>query len=104
MNAIPFFSVELGIALSVLALGLAIALDKKMPMFLAMIFVGFFALFHGHAHGTEMPVMAKPVMYALGFVIGTACIHIAGVMIGLLPERLIHNSQILRYIVSGRKL
>jgi urease accessory protein len=44
--------------------------------------VGFFAIFHGYAHGSEMPTVAEPVLYALGFMTGTALIHIAGVVIG----------------------
>ncbi|AUD58823.1 urease accessory protein UreJ [Shewanella sp. Pdp11] len=79
--AVPF--VEIGIALSVLLLGLAIAFDRQIPLLFAMAFVGVFAIFHGHAHGAEMPELASPVLYALGFLFGTAVIHLGGVMIGL---------------------
>ena len=96
---IAIVSVELGIACSVLALGVVIAAGKKMPSFLAMFFVGFFAIFHGHAHGTEMPNLAKPAFYAFGFVVGTAGIHIAGVVMGLLAERFTYGGRLLR--VSG---
>jgi len=82
MLGIPFFSVEVGIAVSVLALGLAIASDKKFPVGLAMAGVAFFALFHGHAHGAEMPNSAQPALYALGFVLGTTTIHLLGVAMG----------------------
>ena len=101
INGIPIFSVELGIALSVLALGIAIALDKKLSPLLAMVFVGFFAIFHGHAHGTEMPSLSKPLFYACGFVLGTAGIHVAGVLVGIIAERLKDSAQLLRYAGAG---
>lgn len=101
INGVPIFSVELGIALSVLALGVAIALEKKLSSLLAMVFVGFFAVFHGHAHGTEMPSLSKPLFYAGGFVVGTAGIHIAGVLVGIIAERLKDGAQLLRYAGAG---
>ena len=101
INNIPLFSVELGIAFSVLALGIAIALEKKLSPLLATVFVGFFAIFHGHAHGTEMPYLSKPMFYACGFVLGTAGIHIAGVLIGIIAERLKEGKQVLRYVGAG---
>ena len=101
INGIPIFSVELGIALSVLALGIAIAADKKLSPRLAMVFVGFFAIFHGHAHGTEMPYFSKPLFYAGGFVVGTAGIHIAGVLIGIVAERFRQGAGLLRYVGAG---
>ena len=75
-------AIEAGIAISVLALGLAIAADKRLPISLAMTAVGFFAIFHGYAHGAEMPTVANPVTYALGFMTGTAALHVSGVIIG----------------------
>ena len=101
INGIPLFSVEVGIALSVLALGIAIALEKKLSSLLAMVFVGFFAIFHGHAHGTEMPYLSKPLFYACGFVLGTAGIHVAGVLIGIITERIKEGGQLLRYAGAG---
>ncbi|WP_160063052.1 HupE/UreJ family protein [Psychromonas sp. L1A2] len=101
MEDIQLFSVELGIILSVLALGLSIASEKKFPALLAMLFVGIFAIFHGHAHGSEMPYLAKPMYYALGFVAGTAIIHIAGVFIGLVLLKLKSGAQLLRYLGAG---
>lgn len=100
INGVPMISVELGIAFSVLALGVAIGLERKLPP-LSMVFVGFFAIFHGHAHGTEMPSLSKPVFYACGFVLGTAGIHIAGVLIGIIAERLKEGAQLLRYAGAG---
>jgi urease accessory protein len=97
MIGVPFFSVEIGIAISVLALGLAIAADEKIPVLLAMVSVGFFALFHGHAHGEEMPISAQPFLYALGFILGTTLIHLAGVAIGWTATRIPRATTILRF-------
>lgn len=96
MNDIPLMSVETGIAFSVLALGLVMAIDKKLPAKAAMVFVAFFAIFHGHAHGTEMPQLVRPVLYSMGFISGTAAIHIAGVFIGLGAFRIPRGQQVLR--------
>lgn len=101
IKGIEIFSVELGIAISVFALGISITTEKKLPYFLAMLFVGFFAIFHGFAHGLEMPYLAKPEMYAAGFVVGTATIHIAGVMIGTVLQKMKHGAQLLRYLGAG---
>ena len=75
-------STEFGIAASLVLLGAIIAAERSLPVRLAMLGVGFFAIFHGYAHGTEMPTTAEPALYALGFLTGTALIHIAGVIIG----------------------
>jgi urease accessory protein len=75
---------ELGIALSVVVLGLAIALPLKLPALAAMALVGFFAVFHGYAHGAEMPAAASALPYAAGFIGATALLHAAGVGLGLL--------------------
>lgn len=75
-------STEIGIAISLVLLGLVIAAERTLPILVAMLGVGFFAIFHGYAHGTEMPETAQPFLYALGFLTGTIGIHIAGVVIG----------------------
>jgi len=98
IEGVPLPLVEFGIALSVLALGLALAANHKVPMVLSMAFVGFFALFHGHAHGTEMPHVASPVLYALGFVAGTSLIHLVGVFMGQAVVRLESGLQLMRYV------
>jgi len=76
--------VETGIALSVLVLGAAVAFDFAMPTALAVALVGFFAIFHGHAHGTEMPATASGLSYGLGFVAATVMLHAIGIGLGLL--------------------
>ena len=79
--------VETGIALSVLALGLLIATRYRASVATGMAIAGVFALFHGYAHGLEMPRAASPVPYALGFVLATACLHGIGIAGGLIGRR-----------------
>lgn len=92
-------ALEAGIAFSVLALGAVIAADKTLPIALVMCAVGIFAIFHGYAHGAEMPVVAQPVTYALGFMSGTTFLHIAGVLIGDISQHYARGKVLLR--VSG---
>ncbi|MDB5507002.1 MAG: HupE/UreJ family protein [Devosia sp.] len=78
---VPF--VELGIALSSVVIGGLATLGRPMPVALAMAVTGLFAVFHGHAHGAEMPADASGVLYALGFVSATALLHLAGILAAL---------------------
>lgn len=78
--AVPF--VEMGIALSVIVLGLVVALNVKAPIAVAMGLVGLFAIFHGHAHGAEMPVDASGLEYGAGFIAATALLHGLGIGMG----------------------
>ena len=80
----PLPGVETGIALSAIVLGLAVALMFRPPLWVAAVVVGAFAIFHGHAHGTELPAAANPIAYSLGFVIATGLLHLGGVAFGLL--------------------
>lgn len=89
-------STEMGIAASLVILGLVIAAERRLPIQLAMVGVGFFAIFHGFAHGTEMPETAQPVLYALGFLTGTVAIHIAGVVIGDIARHYKRGKRVLR--------
>lgn len=75
--------VENGIALSAVVLGLVVALALKPPLWVAAAIVAVFAIFHGHAHGAELPSAANPLAYSAGFVISTGLLHLAGVAIGL---------------------
>lgn len=84
---LPLPPVELGIAVSVLALGLAIAGAVRAPVWAAALIVGTFAIFHGYAHGKEIPSLADPVAYSLGFVLATGLLHVAGITLGLLNTR-----------------
>lgn len=83
---LPF--VEVGIALSVVVLGAVLALRTALPVAGAMALVGAFALFHGYAHGAEMPGSASGLAYGLGFVAATALLHALGLGLGLGAGRL----------------
>ncbi|GJD96854.1 HupE/UreJ family protein [Methylobacterium iners] len=74
---------EIGIALSVVVLGAALALGRALPVIGAIILVGAFATFHGYAHGAEMPEAASGAAYGLGFLAATAGLHAAGIGVGL---------------------
>lgn len=76
--------VEAGIALSGLVLGLMVLFQARMPLLAAVGLVSVFAIFHGYAHGTELPEAADPFAYAAGFVIATGLLHLAGILLGLL--------------------
>ncbi len=78
---LPF--VEVGIGLSVVVFGIAVAIGLDMPAALAMLLVGFFAIFHGHAHGTEMPESVSGLAYGSGFVLATVALHALGIGLGL---------------------
>ena len=77
-------AVETGIALSGLFLGVMVLFNVRMPLWAALIPVSIFAVFHGHAHGTEMPSFSVPLLYAAGFVIATGLLHLCGIAIGML--------------------
>ena len=66
---------EIGIALSVLFLGAVLAADKEINYLFAMIAVAIFAVFHGYAHGQEIPVIAEPKPYIAGIMTGTIMLH-----------------------------
>ena len=83
---VPLPPVELGIAVSVLALGALIAGAVRAPVWLACGIVAVFAVFHGYAHGKELPSAADPVGYSVGFVLATGMLHVAGIGIGLINE------------------
>ena len=75
--------IELCIALSAVALGFAVFREARPKLWMAAIIVGFFAIAHGHAHGTELPAGASGVLYSIGFVIATGLLHATGIGIGL---------------------
>lgn len=80
---VPLPYVELGIAASALTLGLLVAAEARAPLPVCMAIVGIFAVFHGHAHGTELEPGTSAIAYSLGFVIATGCLHLAGILVGL---------------------
>jgi len=81
---IPLPGVEVGIALSALALGLAVATAWRAPLAVAAVLVAVFAVFHGHAHGTELPEGQSGLTYSIGFVVATGLLHLAGIGIGVI--------------------
>ena len=81
---VPLPGVELAIALSGVVLGSMIVLTARPPLWVAALLVGFFAIFHGYAHGAELPQAANAVTYAIGFVIATGLLHLSGIAVGLL--------------------
>lgn len=87
MFAVPLPSVEIGVALSVLVLGACIALSLRAPVWVASAIVATFGIFHGYAHGRELPSAADPVGYSVGFVLATGMLHVAGIGIGFLNAR-----------------
>ena len=97
---IPLPLVEIGIAASVIALGSAIAFNWRAPVALAVAIVAFFGVFHGHAHGTELPGAASPAAYAAGFVVATGGLHLIGIAIGLV-KRWRHGEKALRFCGGG---
>jgi urease accessory protein len=83
---VPLPAVETGIAVSAIVLGLMVALAAKPPLWVAAVLVGIFAVFHGHAHGGELPPGADAVAYSAGFVMATGLLHLLGIAFGLLAR------------------
>lgn len=91
---LPF--VEPGIMASVLVLGLLIAAAIRLPLTASSLLVGLFALFHGHAHGAEMPETVAGAAYGMGFVLATGLLHCSGIGVGLLAQKLA-RPRVIRY-------
>ena len=83
---VPLPGVEIGIALSAVLLGAMVAFAVRPPLWLAGLMVAAFAVFHGHAHGTELPHESSPLVYSLGFVVATGMLHLAGIGFGALVQ------------------
>ena len=83
--SVPF--VERGIIASVLILGVLIAAAARLPLVLSVLIVGVLNLFHGHAHGAEMPITASGLMYSIGFLAATAVLHFSGIGLGLIVRQ-----------------
>ena len=84
--------------MSVIPLGLSIAIEKKLSIPVTMIFVGIFGFCHGTAHGLEMPWASNPILFALGFASGTATLHLFGVGIGYFSLKTFFSSILLRIV------
>jgi urease accessory protein len=95
INGVELPFVELGIAASVIAIGAAVALRLETPTAMAMGLVGFFAIFHGFAHGVEMPADASGVNYAIGFMLATGILHAVGIGLAVTTGKLAARSDLL---------
>ena len=84
---VPIPGVEYGIAASAIVLGAAVAFEVRPSLVIAALVVGCFAIFHGHAHGTELPPGQSALLYSMGFVIATGCLHAVGIGIGTVHRR-----------------
>jgi urease accessory protein len=83
LMGVPLPGVEYGIAASAILLGAAVLFEVRPPLAVAAVVVGIFAIFHGHAHGTELPPGESGLLYSIGFVIATGCLHGVGISIGV---------------------
>ena len=79
----PLPGVEVGIAVSAIVLGAMVLAELRPPLWLAAAIVAFFAVFHGHAHGRELPEGTSALLYSLGFVVATGVLHAVGILIGV---------------------
>lgn len=86
MVGVPAPPIELGIAVSVIGLGAAIAARWTPPVPVAVAVIAVFALFHGYAHGHELPSIADPIAYSVGFVLATGSLHLVGIALGLVER------------------
>ena len=96
-----FIVVEYGIVFSVILLGLAIAIEKKIATNIIILFICIFGMCHGLAHGMEMPWAVNPILFALGFASGTATLHLFGVGIGSIAIKTKFSSIVLRIAGVG---
>jgi urease accessory protein len=83
---VPLPGFEIGIATSAIVIGMMVAVAARPPLWVAAILVGAFAIFHGHAHGAELPPGADALAFSAGFVIATGLLHLAGIAFGLLAR------------------
>lgn len=84
---VPLPGVEYGIAASAILLGAAVAFEVRPPVAFAALLVGVFAIFHGYAHGSELPPGQSALLFSMGFVIATGALHAVGIGIGALKGR-----------------
>ena len=86
MVGVPVPFIVPGIALSSIIIGLAIAFKWRAPLWIASIIVGSFAIYHGYAHGQNLPAASNPIAFALGFVLGSGTLHLIGILFSLLDR------------------
>ncbi len=103
VRGVPLPGVEIGIAASALLLGLMIFMESRPSLVAAALLVGFFAIFHGYAHGKELPHAANPLAYGVGFVLATGLLHVCGIALGLI-HRWPLGARVLRLAGGGISL
>jgi urease accessory protein len=86
LMGVPLPGTEIGIAASAIMLGTMVMLEVRPPLAVAAVVVSFFAIFHGHAHGSELPAGQSALLFSIGFVIATGCLHAVGISIGLIHK------------------
>ena len=86
LMGVPLPGIEIGIAASAIILGIAVLKEMRPPLAVAAVVIGLFAIFHGHAHGTELPEGQNGLLYSMGFVLATGTLHATGVGIGLIHK------------------
>jgi len=79
----PLPGVEIGIAVSAIVLGAMVLAEARPPLWVAAVIVAFFAVFHGHAHGRELPEGTSALLYSVGFVVATGLLHEVGILLGV---------------------
>jgi urease accessory protein len=84
LMGVPLPGTEIGIAASAIMLGALVMFEIRPPLVVAGLVVSFFAIFHGHAHGSELPPGQNALLFSIGFVIATGCLHALGISIGLI--------------------
>ena len=95
LMGVPLPGIEYGIAASAILLGIAVMFELRPPLAIAAFVVAVFAIFHGHAHGTELPPGQSGLLYSMGFVIATGCLHGVGITIGTV-HRWVWGQRLLR--------
>lgn len=95
------WAAETGIELSVVLLGAALVVGRAPPRVATVLSCALFGYFHGHAHGAEMPSISQPALYALGFLLATASLHVAGILVGRFFKRTNGRRLALRFAGCG---
>jgi urease accessory protein len=93
---VPLPGSEIAIALSGVCLGAAVLFEFRPPLWVAAVLVGTFGLFHGYAHGAELPPGQNALLYSIGFVLATGMLHLTGITIGL-----VHRWYWGQYVLRG---
>lgn len=97
---LPMPGPEIAVAFSGIMLGAVVLMELRPPLFWAAALVGVFGLYHGYAHGTELPPGQNGLLYSLGFVIATGCLHLTGITIGLI-HRWAWGARVLQLMGGG---